>query len=351
MGVLLFAGAEEDGWVADGDGTTGSWSTCGELVTLGFASSALRPSSSAVIMPVTVPTATTTEAATTMAPRRAARLRSALRAARRWARRPDTVLVPLRGGGRVPPFWEASGPPTLPSAYDWDPSPMGQLEQFTTSVDAVVSRMRTLDATLPERDGIAVFNRVYLAVTEAVDRRIDGSGFPDARAAITLDARFAERYLAAVDAVADERRPPACWRPLFQFRRHPGVRPLQFALAGINAHIGHDLALAVVDSCRTLNCEPADLEDEFDRVGDLLVSLEERIREDLMPGPDLLQIADPLTHLLGAFSLERARDATWSAARALWALRRLPDVAEEFTERLDAAVGFAGRMLLTPLPD
>ncbi|MCI3277391.1 DUF5995 family protein [Streptomyces cylindrosporus] len=228
---------------------------------------------------------------------------------------------------------------------------MPQLEQFTTSVDAVVSRMRALDSALPERDGIAVFNRVYLAVTEAVDRRIDTGGFPDRRAAITLDVRFAERYLAAVEAVADERRPPACWRPLFQFRRHPGVRPLQFALAGINAHIGHDLALAVVDACRTLDCEPAALEDEFDRVGELLVSLEERIREDLMPGPDLLQIADPLTHLLGSWSLERARDATWTAARALWALRGLPDVAAEFTQRLDTAVGFAGRMLLTPLPD
>ncbi|WP_330284206.1 DUF5995 family protein [Streptomyces sp. NBC_00588] len=227
---------------------------------------------------------------------------------------------------------------------------MAQLEQFTPSVDAVVSRLRALDAVLPARDGIAVFNRVYLVVTEAVDRRIDAGRFPDARAATTLDVRFAERYLAAVDAVADGRRPPACWRPLFQFRRHPGVRPLQFALAGINAHIGHDLALAVVDSCRTLNCEPVDLEDEFDRVGDLLVLLEERIRDDLMPGPDLLQIADPLTHLLGSWSLERARDASWSAARALWALRQLPDVAEEFTERLDAAVGFAGRMLLTPLP-
>ncbi|MGW1725287.1 DUF5995 family protein [Streptomyces sp. NPDC002306] len=228
---------------------------------------------------------------------------------------------------------------------------MAQLEQFTTPVDAVVARLRALDRALPARDGIAVFNRVYLAVTEAVDRRIDTGEFTDARAAITLDVRFAERYLAAVDAVADERRPPACWRPLFQFRRHPGVRPLQFALAGINAHIGHDLALAVVDACRTLDCEPAELEDEFDRVGDLLISLEERIREDLMPGPDLFQIADPLTHLLGAWSLERAREATWSAARALWALRRLPDVAEEFAGRLDAAVGFAGRMLLTPLPD
>ncbi|CAL9636374.1 MULTISPECIES: DUF5995 family protein [unclassified Streptomyces] len=228
---------------------------------------------------------------------------------------------------------------------------MAQLEHFTTPVDAVVSRMRALDASLPPRDGVAVFNRVYLAVTEAVDHRIDAGRFPDPLAAMTLDVRFAERYLAAVDAVAEERRPPACWRPLFQFRRHPGVRPLQFALAGINAHIGHDLALAVVDACRTLGCEPADLEDEFDRVGDLLVTLEERIREDLMPGPDLLQIADPLTHLLGAWSLDRARDATWAAARALWAMRRLPDLTAEFVERLDAAVGFAGRMMLTPLPD
>ncbi|MDF3302385.1 DUF5995 family protein [Streptomyces sp. K1PA1] len=218
-------------------------------------------------------------------------------------------------------------------------------------MDAVVARMRELDAELPARDGIAVFNRVYLAVTEEVARGLSAGRFTDSRAAADLDVRFARRYLTAVDREAGQDLPPACWRPLFQFRRHPGVRPLQFALAGINAHIGHDLALAVVDTCRALDCDPADLEGDFDRVGDLLVSLEERIREDLMPGPDLLQIADPLTHLLGSWSLERARDATWSAARALWALRRLPDVAGEFAERLDAAVGFAGRILLTPLPD
>ncbi|MFF6994196.1 DUF5995 family protein [Streptomyces sp. NPDC008313] len=218
-------------------------------------------------------------------------------------------------------------------------------------IDAVVGWMRALGAALPERDGVAVFNRVYLTVTEEVARRVDDGHFTDPGAALTLDVRFAERYLAAVGADAGGGRPPACWRPLFQFRRHPGVRPLQFALAGVNAHIGHDLALAVVDACRTLGCEPADLEDEFDRVGELLVSLEERVREDLMPGPDLLEIADPLTHLLGSWSLERAREATWSAARALWALRDLPDVAGEFAGRLDAAVGLTGRMLLTPLPD
>ncbi|RFU84211.1 hypothetical protein DY218_23635 [Streptomyces triticagri] len=223
-----------------------------------------------------------------------------------------------------------------------------QLSTATAGVDAVVARMRGLDEQLHPADGVAVFNRVYLSVTEAVDRSIDSGGFPDARSAATLDVRFAERYLDAVDSAAVGRRPAHCWRPLFQYRHHPGVRPLQFALAGINAHIGHDLALAVVDTCRTLGCEPADIEADFDRVGALLVALEERIREDLMPGPDLLEVADPLTHLLGSWSLNRARDAAWAAARVLWGLRHLPDLAEDCVERMDEALGLVGRCLLTP---
>ncbi|GGV23991.1 DUF5995 family protein [Streptomyces spectabilis] len=229
--------------------------------------------------------------------------------------------------------------------------PAHGVDVVARGVDAVVARMRALDRTWPRRDGVAVFNRVYLAVTQEVGRHVGAGAFEDVEAAVTLDVRFAERYLAAVDAVAADRCPPACWRPLFQLRRHPGVRPLQFALAGVNAHIGHDLALAVVDTCRSIGCEPADLEDEFDRVGDILVSLEERVREELMPGPDVFQVADPLTHLLGSWSLERARDSAWSTARALWALRQFPGLAGELRERLDGAVGLVGRMLLTPLPD
>ncbi|MEV7419759.1 DUF5995 family protein [Streptomyces sp. NPDC089919] len=218
------------------------------------------------------------------------------------------------------------------------------------SLDPVVARMRALDGLLDPRDGVAVFNRVYLAVTEELRDRIGRGRFPEARTATTLAAVFAGRYLAAVEAAYEGHRVPACWRPLFQYRRHPGVRPLQYALAGINAHIGHDLPLAVVASCRELSLEPAALEADFDRVGDTLVALEERIREDLMPGPDLLEVADPLTHLLGSWSLERARGAAWSSARLLWTLRAHPELAEEVTDSLDAGVGLVGRCLLTPAP-
>ncbi|MCB5180596.1 DUF5995 family protein [Streptomyces antimicrobicus] len=215
-------------------------------------------------------------------------------------------------------------------------------------MDVVLARMRDLDRRLPADDGVAVFNRVYLTVTEALHRRIARGEFPVPRRAAVLGVRFAERYLDAVAAAAEGHRPPACWRPLLQYRRHPGVHPLQYALAGINAHIGHDLALAVVAACRTLECAPGDLEGDFDRVGELLVALEEHIREELMPGPDLLQIADPLTHLVGSWSLERARAGAWAGARMLWTLRELPELAEEFTESLDAGVGLISRCLLTP---
>ncbi|MEZ7004109.1 DUF5995 family protein [Streptomyces sp. AD55] len=229
---------------------------------------------------------------------------------------------------------------------------MAHCEQVGTAVGTVDpprSRLRALCAALPARDGVAVFTRVYTEAAEAADRRAAEGAFPAVRAAGALDTRLAERALSALGTPDGGRRPPACWRPLLRFRRHPGVRPAQFALAGLHAQAGHDLALAVVDTCRTLGCEPVDLEAGFDRVGDLLASVEERIREELTPGPDRLRLADPLAHLLGVWSLDRARDAAWSAARALWSLGERPGIAGELADRLDTTTGLAAQMLLTPL--
>ncbi|MEU0308281.1 DUF5995 family protein [Streptomyces cyaneofuscatus] len=207
---------------------------------------------------------------------------------------------------------------------------MAQIEQFAEP--AVLARTHRW----PPGDGVGVFHDVRQAM-----------GWTAAPAG-TLEARLAERYLSALDAADAGRRPPECRRPLFRYRHHPGVRPVQFALAGLHAHIAHDLVLAVVDTCRTRDCEPAALEGEFERVGDLLALLEERIHDELMPGPDLLRIADPLTHLVSTWSLERAREAAWTAARVLRQLRGFSSAAEEFAEQNDAGAGLVVRFLLTP---
>ncbi|MEU6850557.1 DUF5995 family protein [Actinacidiphila alni] len=219
----------------------------------------------------------------------------------------------------------------------------------TAAVGAVADRMRRLTAGLPPGDGVAVFTSVYVEVTGEVAGRLAAGGFADTATAAELAVRFAGRYLAAVEDDARGREVPACWRPLLRMRAHRDIHPVQFALAGINAHVGHDLALAVVDTARATGAEPAALAADFDRVGEILTDIEIRVREALMPGPDLLDLADPLTHIVGSWSLDRARDAAWAAARLLWALRGTDDAYAECVIRLDAGVGLIGRFLLTPV--
>lgn len=214
-------------------------------------------------------------------------------------------------------------------------------------VGAVVARLRGLVTALPAQDGVAAFAAAYLTVTEALAAHLAAGGYfknPDGVA--RLDVLFAGRFLDALTA----RRPPACWRPLLQLRLHPGVLPVQFALCGMNAHIEHDLPLAVVDACTLLGCSPDELSGDFHRVNDLLAQVEEEVRDRLMPVVDgELAVAEPLLHLLSAWSIERARGAAWASAATLWELRDRPDAYRVAAEALDDATGLVCRCLLTPL--
>ncbi|WP_329371696.1 DUF5995 family protein [Streptomyces sp. NBC_00669] len=238
--------------------------------------------------------------------------------------------------------------------------------QWTAPGDVadVVARMRALAAGLPPADGVAVFNRVYLAVTEEVTRGLAGGRFSDGPEAAELAVLFAGRYLAAVEAgeaaggaagggrhrAAEDRCAPACWRPLLRARADPTVHPLQFALAGITAHVGHDLPLAVVDTCRATGRVPAEVAADYAEVGGVLTAIEVRVREELMPGPDLLERLDPLTHAVASWSLARARDGAWATARLLWAIRDRQEAYEDCVRSLESSVGLMAHALLAPFP-
>lgn len=226
---------------------------------------------------------------------------------------------------------------------------VGMASQPTMTVDQVIERMRQLRTALPEDDGVARFNAMYLRVTELIGERLTAGFFDDPGFMAELDARFAARYLAAVDAAATGGRPAACWRPLFELRGHRGIHPLQFALAGMNAHIENDLPLSLVDTCRALGREPERVERDYLRVNTLLAQVEDQVRDELLGGPAELDLADPLLHVLGVWSVDRARDAAWASALALWELRGIPFVRGAFTDTLSGSVGMVSRALLTPL--
>ena len=213
-------------------------------------------------------------------------------------------------------------------------------------VTAMVQRLRLVLDGLPPQDGVAVFGGVYLTVTEAVRDHLDrGDLFHSPTEVAALDVLFANRFLDALTAP----RAPACWRPLLEFRLHPDVLPVQFALCGMNAHIEHDLPLAVVDACTALGCAPEQLAGDFHRVNDVLAAVEEQVRDRLMPAAEELDLAEPLLHLLSSWSIDRARDAAWASAVSLWELRALPGPSGLVAAALDDATGLVCRCLLTPL--
>ena len=222
-------------------------------------------------------------------------------------------------------------------------------------VDDVVERLQAIEEALPERDGVRAFTALYRAVTEAVDERVRPGTFADARFSRWLDVVFANLYLRALRAhVLGPKRPPRAWAPLFEARARRGVAPIQFALAGMNAHINRDLPLALVTTCAARKVTPlrgGPQHADFRRIDGVLAKTESRVKTEFATG--LVGWADEtlgeLDDVLAMWNVRKARAAAWTNAETLWALRGLPLTAGRFALTLDRTVGFAGRGLLRPL--
>jgi hypothetical protein len=211
------------------------------------------------------------------------------------------------------------------------------------TVPEVISRLRALEQ--PASDGVACFAHLYREVTEGVAAELASTRPADPVFLERLDVRFAGLFFSAV-----EKAPPA-WAPLFAARSKKGIAPIQFALAGMNAHINRDLPVALVATCTELHRElrPDSPEhQEFLRVNALLARVERRVKASYATGvvgflAGLLHHGDDAAAM---FSVDRARDAAWANALALWELRATPAVEEAFLAALDRSVGLAGRGLL-----
>jgi Family of unknown function (DUF5995) len=223
------------------------------------------------------------------------------------------------------------------------------------TIAEVIERLRAIDGSLPADDGVAWFTKLYLRVTEAVEAQMAGAPrFRNPAFLARLDVVFANLYFDALRRQArDPATTPRAWAPLFEVRAAKGIAPIQFALAGMNAHINRDLPVALVTTAEELR---RDLEDatpelaDFRRLNALLEKTEHDVKVWFSTG--FVGVVDSalgeVDDRIAMWDVARARDAAWVQAQTLWALRTLPKLQRRFVETLDRIVGFAGRGLLVP---
>jgi len=219
------------------------------------------------------------------------------------------------------------------------------------SIDAVVQTLQAMDAVLDgSSDGLKWFNTLYLQVTLAVQKRVEKNDFADPQGTAfiaNLDFVFADFYFAALRAWLSGGNPPESWRVMFERRSNPALARIQFALAGVNAHINRDLAVAVVKT----GSKPAHQTVEYEAYTALnttLDSLIEEAKRELMvslPGGDLPSV-DKVEQAVASWSVAAAREAAWVNAEILAAVESDAVLSKRFMDTADGTAALAGKALL-----
>jgi len=228
---------------------------------------------------------------------------------------------------------------------------MAHTDAAADPIEAVAARMEAIAAPLPEDDGVARFNELYLAVTRAVMVETKNDNYEDPGFISRLDVVFADLYFEAIDADAEGREPAKAWAPLFEKRHGKGIAPLQFAIAGMNAHINHDLAVALVEVCDEHDVgfgHDSPQYRDYLVVNKTLERVEGEIKAIYTTGVlgDIERAMGTLDDVLANWSVARARDNAWVTAQTIHALRDKSFLFKQFMLGLGRNVGFAGRSLL-----
>ena len=230
------------------------------------------------------------------------------------------------------------------------------MDASVTSIAAAIAQMEALAAALPAADGLACFNRMYLDVTQQVDSRLGQGFFADAAFMTELDVAFANLYFGAAHAANVAGNPaavPLAWRPLVERRATPGIEPVQFALAGMNAHINHDLPVAMVNACTALATAPETGSHfaDYQKVDGLLDAAEQSVRQSFESAPELAvdRHLSAVATLIGNWSINTARDMAWNNCLLMWAVRHNPVARGLLLDSLAASTAMASRLLLVAL--
>lgn len=236
----------------------------------------------------------------------------------------------------------------------YDATLLTAVEATPQSIPDVLRVLRTIDATCIDQDGLKWFNWLYLQVTEAVEARVAGGGFDDPEWLAQLDVQFARLYFTALESALSGHATSSCWHVLFRARQRPEIARIQFALAGINAHINHDLPEAIVATCQVTGTAPDRTGNhyaDYTALNATLSGIVDTAKNTLkvrLPG-DAIPAVTRLEDTIAAWSVSAARESAWKNAEHLWEVRRIPALAAGFMEMLDGFTTVIGKTLVVPV--
>jgi hypothetical protein len=197
-------------------------------------------------------------------------------------------------------------------------------------------------------DGLKWFNWLYYRVTQAVAQRIATGGFRDPVWMADLDVKFARFYFDALLCALQGDAVPDCWEALLSRRGQMAIARIQFALAGINAHINHDLPQAIVIAGGAEQEHYGDYTGLNSTLDGLIELAKQTLLVRLLGEP--LPVVSHLEDTIGAWSVGAARQAAWQNAEILEHLGNCPPLSENFLQNLDGLTAVVSKTLLTPVP-
>ena len=209
------------------------------------------------------------------------------------------------------------------------------------SISATADQLRTI--ALESTDARGYFAAMYARVTGQLAAAIDSGRFDHGDRMDEFASAFADYY---VLALRGEVKPPRCWEAAWEVSGNKKLLIAQHLLLGINAHVNHDLALAVVEVAGTRE-EIGSIRPDFNAVNDVLAEAYFDLVDDLGV---VSRWAAAASGLGGAdafnFSLRVAREQAWRAAVDMYTL----DVASlrAYEAELDRVVSGVAYVITKP---
>jgi hypothetical protein len=237
--------------------------------------------------------------------------------------------------------------------FPYDAKLAASVQSPPKSISDVLQMLRTIDNTCSDTDGLKWFNWLYLQVTQAVADRVAAGGFNVPAWLSELDVQFAALYFESLYASLTTAPCPGSWQALFCCRNQPSIARIQFALAGMNAHINHDLPFAIVATCKATNTVPLHGTPQYidyTAINTTLDSITDTAKTALnvrLPG-DPLPAVSHLEDLIAAWNIADFRERAWKNAESLWKNAAIAGAILE--EALDGLTTFASQALLIPIP-